>query len=238
MPRLDGRKADQLREVTVKVDEFRKHDTLITYGATTVYCYASIEDRVPGWLVGAGCGWLTAEYNMLPSASDPRQQRERQRMGGRTFEIQRLVGRSLRAALDLDSLPPMSITVDCDVIVADGGTRTASITGGMIALANLLHSEGRRFNSNNHPLKRLVAAVSCGIVKGEPCLDLNYVEDRDAQVDANIVGLSSGGFAEVQATNEHGAFDRAQLDQMLSLVEPSLMQLYALQRQHIKFNWL
>lgn len=238
MPRIDGRKADQLREVTVKVDAFRKHDALISYGATTVLCYASIEDRVPGWLVGAGCGWLTAEYNMLPSASEPRQQRERQKISGRTFEIQRLIGRSLRAALDLSALPPISITVDCDVIVADGGTRTASITGGMIALANLLHSEGRRFKNDIHPLKHLVAAVSCGIVKGEPCLDLNYVEDRDAQVDANIVGLSAGGFAEVQATNEHGAFDRAQLDQMLSLAEPALNQIYELQRQHIKFNWL
>ncbi len=238
MPRLDGRKAEQLRPVTIKVDEFRKHDVLISYGATTVYCYASLEERVPGWLVGAGCGWVTAEYNMMPSSSEPRQQRERQKIGGRTFEIQRLIGRSLRAALDLSALPPMSITVDCDVLVADGGTRTASITGGMVALANLLHSESRRFNSANHPLKRLVAAVSCGIVKNEPVLDLNYVEDRDAQVDANIVGLSSGGFAEVQATNEHGAFDRAQLDQMLSLAEPALGQLYELQRKHVKFNWV
>ena len=236
MPRLDGRKADQLREVTIKPDAFRKHDVLISYGATTVLCYASIEERVPGWLVGAGCGWLTAEYNMLPSSSEPRQQRERQRIGGRTFEIQRLIGRSLRAALDLSALPPMTIHVDCDVIVADGGTRTASITGGMIALANLMHSENRRFNSNNHPLKRLIAAVSCGIVKDEACLDLNYVEDRDAQVDANIIGLSSGGFAEVQATNEHGAFDRKQLDEMLSLAEPALDQLYGMQRQHVKFS--
>jgi ribonuclease PH len=238
MPRLDGRKLDQLRDITIKVDEFRKHDVLISYGATTVLCYASIEDRVPGWLVGAGCGWLTAEYNMLPSASEPRQQRERQKVGGRTLEIQRLIGRSLRAALDMSILQPMSITIDCDVIVADGGTRTASITGGMIALANLMHSESRRFNSNNHPLKRLVAAVSCGIVKGEPRLDLNYVEDRDAQVDANIVGLAGGGFAEVQATNEHGAFNREQLDQMLTLSEPALEHLYALQRQHVKFSWL
>ena len=238
MPRLDGRKADQLRPVTIKVDEFRKHDVLISYGATTVYCFASLEERVPSWLVGAGCGWVTGEYNMMPSSSEPRQQRERQRIGGRTFEIQRLIGRSLRAALDLSALPPLSLTVDCDVLVADGGTRTASITGGMIALANLLHSESRRFKSTNHPLKRLVAAVSCGMVKDEPVLDLNYVEDRDAQVDANIIGLSSGGFAEVQATNEHGAFDRSQLNEMLSLAEPALSQLYDLQRKHIKFDWV
>jgi ribonuclease PH len=236
MPRIDRRRPDQMREVTILPDHFRKNDTLISFGATRVLCYASIEERVPQWLVGAGVGWLAAEYNMLPSAGDPRQQRERPYPSGRTHEIQRLVGRSLRAALDMGNLPPMTLHVDCDVIVADGGTRTASITGGMVALANLLHSESHRFR--NPVLKRLVAAVSAGMVDGETLLDLSYVEDRDAEVDANFVGLSSGGFAEVQATNEHGAFNREQLDAMLDLAAGAMAQLHDLQRKVIRAKYL
>lgn len=236
MARIDGRKPDQLREITIQPDLFRKNDVLIAYGATRVLCYASIEGRVPPWLVGAGCGWLAAEYNMLPSAGEPRQQRERPYPSGRTHEIQRLIGRSLRAALNLDNLPPMTIHIDCDVIVADGGTRTASITGGMVALANLIHSEGHRFN--RPVLKQLVAAVSVGIVKGEPALDLNYVEDRDADVDANVVGLASGGFADVQSTSEHGTFSREQLAAMLDLAAPALEAIYELQRKQMKAKFL
>lgn len=238
MARNDSRAAGQMREVIIAPDSFRKSDALISCGATKVLCYASIEERVPHWLVGAGCGWLTAEYNMLPSAGDPRQQRERPYASGRTQEIQRLVGRSLRAAVNLAVLPPLTLRVDCDVIIADGGTRTASITGGMVALANLIHQESRRFSGATHPLKCLAAAVSVGIVKGEPALDLSYVEDRDAEVDANVVGLSAGGFAEVQATSEHGTFTREQLDAMLDLTEPTLQQLYDLQREHIEIKWL
>lgn len=234
MARLDGRGAGQMREIHIEPDKFRKNDVLISYGATRVLCYASIETRVPQWLLGAGCGWLSAEYNMLPSAGEPRQQRERPYPSGRTHEIQRLVGRSLRAALNLDAIPPLTIHIDCDVIVADGGTRTASITGGMVALANLLHVESHRFN---HPVvKCLTAAVSVGIIKGAAVLDLNYVEDRDAEVDANVVGLSQGGFADVQATSEHGTFTRAQLDEMLDLAAPALDQLYALQRSCIRLK--
>jgi ribonuclease PH len=236
MTRIDGRKLDQLREITLQPDMFRKNDVLVAYGATRVLCYASIEGRVPPWLVGAGCGWLAAEYNMLPSAGEPRQQRERPYPSGRTHEIQRLVGRSLRAAVQLDNLPPMTIHIDCDVIVADGGTRTASITGGMVALANLLHSEGHRFNKP--VLRSLVAAVSVGIVKGEAALDLNYVEDRDAEVDANVVGIAGGGFADVQATCEHGTFNREQLSALLDLAAPALEQIYELQRAKMKAKFL
>jgi ribonuclease PH len=236
MTRIDGRKLDQLREISIQPDMFRKNDVLVAYGATRVLCYASIEGRVPPWLVGAGCGWLSAEYNMLPSAGEPRQQRERPYPSGRTHEIQRLVGRSLRAAVQLDNLPPVTIHIDCDVIVADGGTRTASITGGMVALANLIQSEGHRFNKP--VLKSLIAAISVGIVKGAPALDLNYVEDRDAEVDANVVGIAGGGFADVQATSEHGTFSREQLDAILDLAAPALEQIYELQRAKMKAKFL
>jgi ribonuclease PH len=228
MNRNDGRTPADMREVSIQPDFFRKNDVLVSYGETKVYCFASIEERVPHWLVGAGVGWLTAEYNMMPGSSDPRQQRERSSVGGRTQEIQRLISRSLRAALRMEMLPTMTLRVDCDVIVADGGTRTASITGGMVALCNLLHQERGRFR--NPLVQCLAAAVSAGVYKGTPVLDLNYVEDRDAEVDGNFIGLSSGGFAEVQATNEHGAFDRAQLDAMLELASPALRRLYELQR--------
>lgn len=232
MPRIDGRSASEMREISIKPNHFRQNDALVSYGATTVLCYASIETRVPGWLVGAGCGWLTAEYNMLPSAGDPRQKRERPNPSGRTQEIQRLIGRSLRATVDLDSFPPITVHIDCDVIVADGGTRTASITGAMVALAHLLHSEKDRFQAGS-PLKRLAAAVSAGLYRGEALLDLNYVEDRDAQADANIVGLSDGALAEVQATSEHGTFSREQLSEILNIAEPALAKLYELQRSLI-----
>lgn len=228
LTRIDGRAPGQMREVSIQPDFFRKNDVLVSYGQTKVYCFASIEERVPPWLVGAGVGWVTAEYNMMPGSSEPRQQRERSSVGGRTQEIQRLISRSLRAAIRMEMLPSMTLRVDCDVIVADGGTRTAGITGGMVALCNLMHQERGRFRT---PLvKCLAAAVSAGVYRGTPVLDLNYVEDRDAEVDGNFIGLSSGGFAEVQATNEHGAFDKAQLDAMLELAAPALENLFALQR--------
>jgi ribonuclease PH len=234
MQRIDGRLPEQMRDVTLQTDAFRKHDVLVSYGATKVLCFASLQDRVPPWLVGQGVGWLSAEYNMLPTASEPRQQRERSFPSGRTHEIQRLIGRSLRAALNLKAIPPMTINIDCDVIVADGGTRTASITGAMVALANLLQSEQRRFQSATPVLRCLVAAVSVGLIEDTPICDLNYVEDRDAQVDANVIGLSDGGFAEVQATNEHGSFKRTQLDEMLTLADAALLTLYDMQRACIK----
>jgi len=234
MVRIDGRQPEEMRKVTIEPDYFRKNDVLVTSGATKVLCYASIEERVPPWLLGAGSGWLTAEYNMLPSSSEPRQQRERPYPSGRSQEIQRLIGRSLRAVLDLASLPPLTIRVDCDVVIADGGTRCASITGSLVALANLLHQESHRFTRSSQVMKCLASAISVGIVNGTPMLDLNYVEDRDAEVDANVVGLSANGFAEVQATSEHGTFSRDQLDTMLDLAAPALEKLYELQRACIR----
>jgi ribonuclease PH len=235
MNRNDGRAPNEMREVSIQPDFFRKNDALIAYGQTKVYCYASIEERVPPWLVGAGVGWVTAEYNMMPGSSEPRQQRERSSIGGRTHEIQRLISRSLRAAIRMEFLPTMTLRVDCDVIVADGGTRTACITGGMVALCNLLHQERGRFR--NPLVQCLAAAVSAGIYKGIPVLDLNYVEDRDAEVDGNFIGLSTGGFAEVQATNEHGTFDRGQLDALLDLASLALQSLYNTQRKAIKLEF-
>ena len=236
MLRIDGRKPDQLREIVIEPDHFRKNDVLVSFGATKVLCYASIEHRVPQWLMGAGVGWLTAEYAMLPSAGDPRQRRERPSPSGRSHEIQRLIGRSLRAAIDLSLVPPLTIHIDCDVLVADGGTRTASITGAMVALANLIQLESKRFKQA--PIKCLAAAISVGISAGVAVLDLNYIEDRDAEVDANIVGLSGGDFAEVQATSEKGTYSRAQLDEMLDLATPALDTLYNLQRAATKYQGL
>ena len=188
--------------------------------------------------MGSGMGWISAEYNMMPTAGDPRQRRERPNPSGRTMEIQRLISRSLRAAVNMDVLPPMTINVDCDVIVADGGTRTASITGSMVALANLIHQESRRFNSARPLIKCLAAAVSGGVKDSQSIIDLNYIEDRDAEVDANIVGLSTGGFAEVQATNERGQFSRESLDTILDMAQGALGGLYDLQRRHIRLAGL
>ncbi len=239
MSRLDGRNAAQMRDVELLPDTYRRNDVLVRYGATQVLCYASIEDRVPPWLVGSGSAWLTAEYQMLPTSSEPRQRRERLQLSGRTQEIQRLIGRSLRTAVRLQGLGQLTFRVDCDVLVADGGTRTASITGSMVALANLIDQEQNRFKRNPDILSHLVAAVSVGIVDGNPVCDLNYVEDRDAEVDANVVGLSSGGYAEIQATNEDGAYDRAQLNAMLDHADSALTELFEKQRKAIRrSDWL
>ena len=239
MTRLDGRNAAQMREVELLPDSYRRNDVLVKYGATQVLCYASIEDRVPPWLVGSGSAWLTAEYQMLPTASEPRQRRERLQLSGRTQEIQRLIGRSLRTAVKLQGLGQLTFRVDCDVLVADGGTRTASITGSMVALANLIDQEQGRFKKHPDILSHLVAAVSVGIVDGDPVCDLNYVEDRDAEVDANVVGLSSGGYAEIQATNEDGAYNRVQLNAMLDQADAALNELFDKQRKAIRrSDWL
>ncbi len=232
--RNDGRQPDEMRKIVIQPDHFRRNDVLIRYGNTTVLCFASIEERVPQWLLGSGTGWLTAEYNMLPTSSEPRQNREKTAQSGRTQEIQRLIGRSLRAALRLEMLPQLTLRIDCDVIVADGGTRTASITGAMIALCNLIHHNRGRINPAC--LYSLVGAVSAGIVRGTPLLDLNYLEDSDAGVDANFVGLSIGGFAEVQATGEHSTFQRAEMDALLDLAAPALAHIYNLQSEHIKLD--
>ena len=227
--RADGRVPNQLRPVKIVPDylKFAEGSVLIRVGDTRVICAATIEDRVPGWLRGKGRGWVTAEYSMLPRAGTERSQRESARgsIGGRTHEIQRLIGRSLRGVIDMSRLGERTITLDCDVIQADGGTRTASITGAYVALARAL----KRFGMAEL-LTGQVAAVSVGIVNGQPHLDLDYSEDSTAEVDFNVVMTDDDRLIEVQGTAEHGAFSRQQMDQMIDLGAAGIRQLFALQR--------
>jgi ribonuclease PH len=230
--RPDGRAAAQLRPVKIVADylKFAEGSVLIRVGDTRVICAVTIEDRVPGWLRGKGQGWVTAEYSMLPRAGTERSQREASagRVGGRTHEIQRLIGRALRGVVDLAKLGERTVTVDCDVIQADGGTRTASITGAYVALARALRKFGM-----GHLLTGQVAAVSVGISGGTPLLDLNYAEDSTADVDFNVVMTDDERFVEVQGTAEHKAFDRAQMNQMIDLAAAGIRQLFELQRTAI-----
>jgi ribonuclease PH len=230
--RADGRAAAQLRPVKIVPDylKFAEGSVLIRVGDTRVICAVTIEDRVPGWLRGKGTGWVTAEYSMLPRAGTERSQREAStgRVGGRTHEIQRLIGRALRGVVDLSKLGERTVTVDCDVIQADGGTRTASITGAYVALARALKKYGMA-----HLLTGQVAAVSVGLSGGTPLLDLNYGEDSTADVDFNVVMTDDERFVEVQGTAEHRAFDRAQMNQMIELAAAGIRQLFELQRAAI-----
>jgi ribonuclease PH len=230
--RPDGRAPNQLRPVKIVADylKFAEGSVLIRVGDTRVICAVTIEDRVPGWLRGKGQGWVTAEYSMLPRAGTERSQREAQagRIGGRTHEIQRLIGRALRGVVDLSKLGERTITVDCDVIQADGGTRTASITGAYVALARALTTYGMA-----HLLTGQVAAVSVGMSGGGVLLDLDYAEDSTADVDFNVVMTDDERFVEVQGTAEHKAFDRAQMTQMVDLAAAGIRQLFALQRTAI-----
>jgi ribonuclease PH len=238
MTRLDGRAPAALRP-TRMTPSFTMHaegSVLIEAGRTRVLCTASVEEGVPQFLKGKGQGWLTAEYGMLPRATNTRTRREAAdgKQSGRTQEIQRLIGRSLRAAVDLDRLGERTIAVDCDVISADGGTRVASITGAWIALAFAIHklaATGRL--PDTRALRPPVAAVSVGIVGGEVVLDLAYTEDSAAEVDMNVVGSEDGSLIEVQGTAEHGAFDRKQLDAMLDLATGGIRELAAAQRRVI-----
>ena len=228
--RPDGRRNDQLRPLEI-VPHYQKHaegSALIKLGDTWVLCAASVEQSVPSFLVGKNQGWLTAEYAMLPRATHTRSKRD---PGGRGKEIQRLIGRSLRAAVDLSLLGERTIAVDCDVLSADGGTRVASITGAWVALAlaiEKLVASGAL--PDRRALKPPVAAVSVGIVDGQVVLDLPYVEDSRAEVDMNVVGSDDGKLIEVQGTAEHGTFDRAQLDAMLDLASAGIRQLAQAQR--------
>jgi ribonuclease PH len=210
--------------------KFAEGSVLIRVGDTRVICAVTIEDRVPGWMRGKGTGWVTAEYSMLPRAGTERSQREAHtgRIGGRTHEIQRLIGRSLRGVVDLTKLGERTVTVDCDVIQADGGTRTASITGAYVALARALKKYGMA-----HLLTGQVAAVSVGMSGGTPLLDLNYAEDSTADVDFNVVMTDDERFVEVQGTAEHKAFDRAQMNAMIDLAAAGIRQLFELQRAAI-----
>ena len=231
--RADGRTPDQLRPLTFEPGylPFADGSVLISLGKTRVICAATVEDRVPPWMRGRGTGWVTAEYAMLPQATPERNQREatKGRLGGRTHEIQRLIGRALRAVVDMEKLGERTVIVDCDVIGADGGTRTASITGAWVALGLALRKHFDQEKKQKWPLVGQIAAVSVGIVGGEAVLDLPYEEDSRAAVDMNVAMTDAGGFVEVQGTAEREPFTRAQLDAMLRLGEQGIRELFALQ---------
>jgi ribonuclease PH len=217
--RTNGRAERELRKILLEpgVSKHAEGSCLARFGDTQVLCTASLEDRVPPHVYGTGAGWVTAEYGMLPRSTHERMQREaaRGKQGGRTLEIQRLVGRALRAAVDLRALGPRTITLDCDVIQADGGTRTAAVTGGYVALVGAVRSLQRKKSLAQDPLRRSIAAVSVGIVNGEVCLDLDYQEDSGAEVDMNVVATGQGELVEVQGTAEGKPFPRADLGRML-----------------------
>jgi ribonuclease PH len=231
--RPGGRAADEMRPVrfTRRYTAHAEGSVLCEFGGTRVLCTASVENGVPAFLRNSGKGWLTAEYGMLPRATHTRTAREaaRGRQGGRTQEIQRLIGRSLRACIDLAALGERTVTIDCDVLQADGGTRTAAITGGYIALADAIDMLLKRRQLAASPLHGQVAAVSVGIVRGEPVLDLEYAEDVDAETDMNVVMNSGGAFIEVQGTAEGHAFRREELDAMLNLAAGGTARLFGLQ---------
>ena len=232
MPRPDGRAPDELRALALerRANPYAEGSCLIRMGGTLVHCTASVETGVPGFKKGTGEGWVTAEYAMLPRATVERTSRERNGPGGRTQEIQRLIGRSLRAAMSTMSFGEFTIRVDCDVLQADGGTRTASITGGCVALADACAWLAERTGQPS-PFGKLVAAVSVGLIEGEIRLDLAYAEDKDAGVDANIVMLEPTEFVEVQGTGEHGTFSRTQLETLLNLAQRGIAELFQAQRQ-------
>ena len=236
--RAAGRRPDELRPVSLEVDvnRYAEGSCLARFGNTHVLCTASVEDRVPGWLKGGGQGWVTAEYGMLPRATDQRTDREaaRGRQTGRTQEIQRLVGRSLRAVTDLKALGELQIRIDCDVLQADGGTRTAAITGGYVALALACRHLQEIKALSAWPLPGRVAAISCGLVGGEPRLDLDYEEDSSAEADANFVLTGDGNLVEVQVTAERATFTEAQLLALLSLARKGTNDLSVLQQQALQ----
>jgi ribonuclease PH len=228
--RADGRVATQLRPIsfTLGVQKWAEGSCIVKFGDTQVLCAATLADRVPPHLRGKGTGWVTAEYSMLPRATAERTDREsvKGKLGGRTHEIQRLIGRSLRDAVDLTKLGERTITVDCDVLQADGGTRTASITGGYVALAAAMITYGM-----DRHLVAKVAAISVGLVDGAPLLDLDYSEDSRADVDFNVVGTDAGTFVEVQGTAEGKPFDRAAMEGLMDLASSGLEQLFAAQTE-------
>jgi ribonuclease PH len=231
--RADNRTADQVRniKITPNISPYAEGSALIEIGGTKVICTASVEDRVPFFLRNKGVGWVTAEYAMLPRATNTRTQRETQRPSGRTQEIQRLIGRSLRAVVDTKLLGERQIFIDCDVIQADGGTRCASISGAYVALALACRRLLKNSVIKTSPLISEVAAVSVGVIDGEPILDLCYTEDSTADVDMNIVCTGAGKFIEIQGTAEREPFTREQMDIMLALAERGINDIFAVQRQ-------
>ncbi len=234
-PVRKDRRASELRPITFErgIAPYAEGSCLIEFGATRVLCTASVEEGVPGWRRGKGEGWLTAEYAMLPRATRTRTSRERAQLGGRTQEIQRLIGRSVRAMLDDFKFGEFTVKLDCDVLVADGGTRTAAITGACVAIVDAFDWMVAAGKLPVTPIKRRVAAVSVGVIGGEPRLDLDYDEDVTAEVDMNVVMSSEGEFVEVQGTGEHGTFDRTQLDQLLELAIAGIRQLDAAQAKSL-----
>jgi ribonuclease PH len=233
--RPDGRRTDELRPITITPDfnRYAEGSVLIAFGETQVICTASVEEKVPSFLEGQGKGWVTAEYAMLPRATHTRSGRAG---GGRAQEIQRLIGRSLRAAVDGRALGPRQITVDCDVIQADGGTRTAAITGGFVALALAVRrlQKAGKIAQGKEPLRLPVAAISAGIIDGEARVDLPYVEDSQAEVDCNFVMTGDGRFVEIQATAEKGAFSAEQYGSLVALASGAMKTLFARQREAIE----
>lgn len=239
LTRSDNRATDCLRPFTINRDVAgaAAGKVLVRAGRTTVLCTASVENDAPPWLVGRGKGWVTAEYSMLPGSTSPRKQRERgTKIDGRSSEIQRLIGRSLRGVVDLSALGERTVTVDCDVLEADGGTRTASITGGFVALVAALSSLPEFADTKPLPLTDSIAAVSVGIVDGMPLLDLDYNEDVRADVDMNVVMTGSGRFVEVQGSGEEATFDKQQLMAMIGLAESGIAELTRLQREACAFG--
>ncbi len=234
MQRPSGRNNDDLREVRI-TRNYTKHaegSVLIEFGDTKVICTASVETKVPSFLRGQGQGWITAEYGMLPRSTGSRMNREaaRGKQGGRTVEIQRLIGRSLRAAVDLEALGENTIKIDCDVIQADGGTRTASITGACVALADAISYLKAEGKVSGEPLKRMIAAISVGIYEGEAVLDLDYPEDSNAETDMNMVMADDGGMIEIQGTAEGEPFTEAQFAAMLVLAKKGISEINELQK--------
>lgn len=238
--RPSGRKPDQLRDIRL-TRGFTQHaegSVLVEYGNTKVICTASVERGVPRFLRGSGRGWVTAEYGMLPRSTHTRNDREaaRGKQGGRTIEIQRLIGRSLRAALDLEKLGENTITIDCDVIQADGGTRTASITGACVALMDAVDflKKDKHGALKGNPIKHMLAAVSVGIYKGEAVLDLDYAEDSAAETDMNVIMTESGGFIEVQGTAEGSPYSQEELNRMLELADKGIREIVVLQKKALE----
>jgi ribonuclease PH len=232
--RKDGRSPDQLRpiKITRRFTRAAPGSVLIQSGDTTVLCTASVDAKVPEWMAGQGRGWLTAEYNMLPGSTSPRKKRDRDgKVDGRTTEIQRLIGRSLRAIINLDAIGERTIAIDCDVLEADGGTRTASINGAYIALVDALATIKDLPDPSRQPLETNIAAISVGIVDGAALLDLDYSEDVAASVDMNVVMTGQNRFVEVQGTGEEATFSEAELQTLLKLAKTGIQQISAIQRE-------
>ena len=233
-----NRKFNELRNIKVEVD-FMKNafsSCLIEFGLTKVICSVTIEEKVPRWLKGTNKGWLTAEYGMLPSSTSERMDREaaKGRQSGRTQEIQRLIGRSLRCAVNLDILGEKTIKIDCDVISADGGTRTASIIGGYVSLVRAVNHYKSKFNITKGIITNQIAAISVGVVKGTPCIDLDYIEDSSAEVDCNVVMANDGQFIEFQSTGEEAKFSKKTILDFIELVEGSMPGIFVIQNQAIE----